>query len=163
MENAINQDYQHRLAHAARHASVTEIDNLLDQVSPHLPTAEQILLQKSALAGNPNVFKHILQRNPQAIFTEDIRYYAVTGGVAIWQVLLDEKPECVNWDIGYHGDALGLAVSRKNAPLVRFLLNHGADIHRSNVVGLPVLEFAMGRNIDEDIIQLLIQRGGAEI
>lgn len=153
------------LSTAAQHASVTAIQVLLARLSLAVPEAEKIVLENSAVAGNVEVFRYMLHRHPSPHLTETLRSYAVTGGVAIWGALLEFNPECINWPIGEKGDALGLAVERRNADLVRFLLAHTVNLEKSNVMGVPVLTYAKssGRNsrtysrgpVSPDIIDLL--------
>ena len=130
------------LSKAAQHASVSAIQILLPRLSLANPEAEKIVLENSAVAGNVAVFRYMLHRRPSPHLTERLRSYAVTGGVAIWEALLEFKPECINWPISEKGDALGLAVEKRNLDLVRFLLLHGANLEESNVMGVPVLTYA---------------------
>lgn len=130
------------LSKAAQHASVSAIQFLLSRLPIADPKAEKIVLENSAVAGNVAVFRYMLHRHSSPHLTETLRSYAVTGGVAIWEVLLEFKPECINWPIGEKGDALGLAVERRNLDLVRFLLLHAPNVEESNVMGVPVLTYA---------------------
>lgn len=134
---------------------------ILDRISPSFPAANQVVLESSAAHGNVPVFRYMLTRHPAPEITENLRYYAMFGGVGIWQALLQFKPECINWPIGLYGDALGLAVLRRDLGLVRFLVQSGINVRASNYMGLPVLQFAKHRGFGEEWLQLFREHGAS--
>lgn len=154
----IHQDEQ-LVRTAARGASIADARILLEGKST-FPAVEEILLQEAAKTGNGEIVRYILRENPKTILSEDVRYYAVIGGIAVWKELVSFDPNIVNVEIGHHGDAVGLAVGRKNVPLLTFLLNEtGVDIEQSNYAGLPVLPFAIQQKRGREIIDLLTSHG----
>lgn len=134
---------------------------LLDRIAPTFPAANQIVLESSAMAGNVPVFRYVLARHPAPDLGEDLRYYAIRGGVGIWQALLEFQPECINWPIGLHGDALGLAVLGRDLALVDFLIRSGINVRASNYMGLPVLQFAKHRGFREEWLDLMRKHGAS--
>lgn len=130
------------LSEAAQCASITSIEVLLKRLSSTVSRAAQIILENSALAGNVTVFRHMLRRPKDRDLGGHLCSYAVAGGVAIWEALLEFDPKCVDWSMGERGNALGLAVEKRNEDLVRFLLQRGANVEESNVMGVPVLTYA---------------------
>ena len=112
-----------------------------------------MVLTKAARVGRADIVHLVLQRNPSLGLQEDVRYNAITGGVSIWRELIAFDPKCVNFEIGHHGDAVGLAVSRNDADLVAFLLDEGgAEVQRSNYYYLmPVLPFAIRQKRTQEI------------
>lgn len=146
---------------ASAFASPEEMDQALIPILQSDPKAEQIVLEHSAARGNVALLQHMLQRMrppPQALGTF-LRLHAVTGGVEIWRALLAYNPECLHWEIGEHGDALGQAVLKKDTELVRFLLAQGINVKNSNFVGMPVLPAAKGVGANSEIIDLLTSYG----
>ena len=159
LQDALNINDRLFLKAATHYASIAGIKCLLDRKSTFLE-AEQTVLAEAALTGKADILRFVLERNPNIILSEDVRYYAVIGGVPIWRELIAFDPDCPNIEIGHHGDALGLAVSRNNAALVAFLLNEGkADVQRSNYSTMPVLPFAVRQNRSQEIVDLLISHG----
>jgi len=144
---------------AIRNASTAGIKVLLDTKST-FTGVEEIVLQEAARAGRSDVVRYVLQQNPQMTLSEDVRYYAVIGGVSVWKELIAFDPDCVNVEIGHHGDAVGLAAGRNKAELLAFLLNETkVDIENSNYAGLPVLPFAISHQRSGEVVDLLIGHG----
>lgn len=144
---------------AIRNASTAGIKVLLDAKST-FPAVEEIVLQEAARAGKVEVVRYILQQSPPVTLSEDVRYYAVIGGVPVWKELIAFDPDCVNVEIGHHGDAVGLAAGRNNAGLLAFLLDETkVDIENSNYAGLPVLPFAVSHHRSQEVVDLLIGHG----
>lgn len=101
------QQHGHKLLKvSSRVADPNEIQQTLDTALKTDSNAEQIVLEQSTLAGNVALFQHMLQRMPDPLLGQKLRLNAITGGVDIWRALLAYKHECINWDIGEHGDAL---------------------------------------------------------
>ena len=159
LQNALDQQDRRLLKAATRNASVGAIKCLLDRKSGSFPEAEQVVLQEAAMIGNANIFRYVLHRAARPFLGEDLRYHAVVGGVPIWKELVAFNHECINWPIGHHGDAVGLAVQRRDLALVAYLLDEGADIERSHYVNVPVLNFAKQYAANQEIVDLLISRG----
>lgn len=124
--------------------------------------AGQIALEQSAFAGNVVLFQHLLQHLPEPLLGKKLRLNAITGGVEIWRALLAHNHECIDWEIGEQGDALGQAVVKRKTDLVRFLLEEGISVRNSNFIGTPVLQAARTVGSSAEIIHLLVQHGAPE-
>lgn len=147
---------------ASRVADPNEILPTLEVASRAEPKAEQSVLEQSASAGNVAIFRYMLQRMPEPLLGKELRLAAIRGGVAIWRALLAYNHDCINWEIGEHGDALGQAVLKRKADLVRFLLIEGIDVQNSNFVGMPVLPAAKSIGASPEIIDMLVAHGAPE-
>lgn len=150
---------------ASRVAKPEQVATLLDVAKESDPKAERTVLEHSALAGNVPLFDWMLQQRmkpkPEDLHNYWMRLYAIKGGVGIWKALLAYHHACVHWDIGEHGDALGQAVAAKDADLVEFLLEQGADVENANYVGMPVMATARAVRAGPEISQML-EAYGAE-
>uniref|UniRef100_A0ACD5W2Q7 Uncharacterized protein n=1 Tax=Avena sativa TaxID=4498 RepID=A0ACD5W2Q7_AVESA len=82
------------------------------------------------------------------------------GNLAVCRYLVDTVGMDVNmWDTSPSKQTpLEHAVSGGNLPAVRFLLDHGADIHQENEEGATVLHLAAMKG-KCDIVKLLLSRG----
>lgn len=159
LQDALNTNDRLLLKAATQCASIAGLTCLLERSSTPLKS-EQIVLEEAARLGKTDVLRAMLQRKPTIILGEDVRYYAVRGGVEIWRELIAFDPNCPNTEIGHHGDALGLAVSRNDVALVTFLLEEGkADVQHSNFSTMPVLPFAIQQKRSQEIIDLLVRHG----
>ena len=113
--------------------------------------AEQVVLEGAAMTGKVVIFRYVLHRSLNPYLGENLRYFAVK--------LLTFNHQCINWTIGHHGDAVGLAVGKKDAELVAFWLLEGADVERSNYCQLPILVFAKRVQASQEMIDLLVSYG----
>ncbi|KAK3707827.1 hypothetical protein LTR37_011829 [Vermiconidia calcicola] len=157
------QDYGLKLLRVvSRVADSNEMDQFLDVALQTDLNAEQTVLEQSASAGNVAVFRHVLERMPEPLLGMNLRLGAIRGGVEIWRALLAYNRDCMNWEIGHHGDALGQAVLKRNTDLVRYLLSEGIDVQNSNFVGMPVLPAAKSIGASPEIIELLEAYGAPD-
>lgn len=147
---------------ASAFANSRDMDRALVPALASDPGAAQVVLEYSALKGNVALFQHMLQRMQAPLLGKFLRLYAVTGGVEIWRALLAYNPDCLHWEIGEHGDALGQAVLEKDVALVRFLLEQGIDVQQSNFVGMPILPAAKSIDAGQEIVTLLTNHGAVD-
>ncbi|KAJ5884642.1 hypothetical protein N7495_009152 [Penicillium taxi] len=144
------------LSEAAQYASVPGIRCLLDRLSPDFPNANQIVLEYSAMAGNFKVFDYMIENCQDLDLGVNLRYYAISGGVEIWKILLKIRPELLDEPIGHFGDPLALSVHKENNELVVYLLKQGADAKDSNLSGISALRLARkNQGITADTLRLL--------
>lgn len=151
---------------ASRVAQPDQMALLLDVAKDSDPRAEMTVLEQTAISGNVPLFTWMLNERmkptPQQLHNYWVRLYAITGGVDIWKALLAYYHDCISWQIGEHGDALGQAVLKRDTSLVRFLLDEGIDVQESNFVGMPVLEAAKSIGAETEILELLRAHGAPE-
>lgn len=77
-------------------------------------------------------------------------------------MLLACNHDCIHWEIGEHGDALGHAIISRNTELVRFLSDEGSDVQNSLLFGTPVPLAAKELGAAREIIHLLESHGAPE-
>ncbi|KAJ5574102.1 uncharacterized protein N7459_008529 [Penicillium hispanicum] len=163
LESLLSQRDEQLLSEAAPSASIPGIACLLNRIAPRFPRAYQVVLEFSAMAGNSDVFRYVIDRYPDRDLGVDVRYYAVSGGVEIWKTLLAIQPDFLDEPIGYFGDPLALSVHKENNTLVAFLLERGANVKASNYLGMPVLPYARKKEgITTETLDLLAKYGAED-
>ena len=154
LQAAIDTEDRRILKVAIPHASLVGIQCLVQRRSA-LPNIHEYVANQAAIASRPDIVQWLLERDPSLVASEDLRYFAIGGGVPMWKLLVKSDPNVLKWDIGQHGDALGLAVAKKRPELVRFLIESGATVEQGNYVGMPVREFVKQHDFGEEILGLI--------
>ena len=147
---------------AAKLGNVEILQQLLDRYGT---TAElnQLMLEQAAQHGNTPVFKFLLQHQPEAVISDDVRSNALEGGVEIWTVILNHKPELINYDFGEKGDLLAMATLMNNVPLLQFFLAQGLDPNKSRLFAKSIIDVASASpSIKPEILDLLVQYGATQ-
>jgi hypothetical protein len=123
----------------------------------------QLMLEQAAQHGNAAVFRFLLQQQPEAVISDDVRSNALVGGVEIWKVILDHKPELINYDFGEKGDLLAMATLMNNIPLLRFFLTAGLDPNNSRLFTKPIIDVALAApSVKPEILDLLVLYGATK-
>lgn len=144
---------------AAKLGSVEVLQQLLDRYGT-TAVLNQLMLEQAAQHGNAAVFRFLLQQQPEAMISDDVRSNALEGGVEIWKVILDHKPELINYDFGEKGDLLAMATLMNNVPLLRFFLAEGLDPNNSRLFTKPIIDVASATpSVKPEILDLLLQYG----
>ncbi|KAI4118683.1 MAG: hypothetical protein LQ338_007360 [Usnochroma carphineum] len=147
---------------AAKSGSVEILQQLLDRYST-TAVLNQLMLEQAAQHGNAAVFRFLLQQQPGAVISDDVRSKALEGGVEIWKVILDHKPELINYDFGEKGDLVAMATLTNNVPLLRFFLAVGLDPNNSHLFTKPIINVASANpSIKPEILDLLLQYGATK-
>lgn len=124
----------------------------------------QLMLEQAAQHGNAAVFGFLLQQQPEPVISDLVRSNALEGGVEIWQLILDHRPELINYDFGEQGDLLTMATLMNNVPLLRFFLAAGLDPNKSRLFTKPIFEVALETptTTKPEILELLLQYGATK-
>lgn len=136
------------------HASLAGVQCLVQRRGT-LPNVHEYVANQAAIASRPDIVQWLLERDSSLVASEDLRYFAISGGVPVWELLIKSDPNVLKWDIGQHGNALGLAVAKRKPELVRFLIESGANVEQGNYVGLPVREFVKQHDFGEEMLGLI--------
>ena len=75
---------------------------------------------KAARQGNMEIFRFLLQQRPDTDISDDVRSYALEGGVEIWKAILDHTPELISYDFGEEVDLISMVVMMNNVILPTF-------------------------------------------
>ncbi|KAI4281996.1 MAG: hypothetical protein L6R35_005505 [Caloplaca aegaea] len=147
---------------AAKSGSVEVLQQLLHRYGT-TAVLNQLMLEQAAQHGNAPVFSLLLQQQPEPVINDKVRSNALEGGVDIWKVILDHKPELINYDFGEIGDPLAMAALMNNVPLLRFFLEKGLDPNNSRILIAPIIDFASKTpSIKPEILDLLLQYGATK-
>ena len=151
--------HERLLKQAAGSGCVEIVQQLFDQYGT-TEALNQIVLKEAAQQGNVEVFRFLLQQWPDTEISDDVRSYALEGGVEIWKAILDHSPELINYDFGEKGDLISMAVLMNNVPLLTFFLVNGLDPNKSHYFTKPIIEVATTYSaIKREILDLLVQHG----
>ena len=144
---------------AAGSGGVKVVQCFLDR-DPTNDSLDQKMLVTAAQYGNVSVFEYLLHKRPSTKVDDDIRSYALEGGVGIWKVILDHNPDFINWDFGEKGDLIAMTALMNNVSLLAYFLDKGLDPNRSQFFLMPTLKAAINMpHIKREIIDLLIEYG----
>ncbi|KAL9020906.1 MAG: hypothetical protein Q9185_001869 [Variospora sp. 1 TL-2023] len=147
---------------AAKSGSVEVLQQLLHRYGT-TAVLNQLMLEQAAQHGNAPVFSLLLQQQPEPVINDKVRSNALEGGVDIWKLILDHKPELINYDFGEIGDPLAMAALMNNVPLLRFFLEKGLDPNNSRFLIAPIIDFASKTpSIKPEILDLLLQYGATK-
>lgn len=147
---------------AAKLGSVEILQQLLDRYGT-TALLNQLMLKQAAQHGNAAVFRFLLQQQPEAVISDDVRLNALEGGVEIWKVILDHQPELINYDFGEKGDLLAMATMMNNVPLVGLFLAKGLDPNNSRLFTKPIIDVVSANSsIKPEILDLLLQYGATK-
>ena len=140
---------------AAKSGSVEILQQLLDRYGT-TTALNQLMLEQAAQHGNAPIFGFLLQQRPEAVISDTVRSNALEGGVEIWKLILDHKPELINYDFGEKGDLLAMATLMNNVPLLRFLLAVGLNPNNSRLFTKPIIDVASSTpSLKPEILDLL--------
>ena len=88
-------------------------------------------------------FKEVLEKPAQRKKDRELFLGAATNGAwSIVKELTEKYPEAVKWRDEDGATALHFAATFRNAPLINFLLDHGADIEAADKKGFRALHHA---------------------
>lgn len=147
------------LKQAAGSGSLEIVQQLLNQYGT-TKAVSSLMLQEAAQHGNVEVFRFLLQQRPDNQISDDVRSYALEGGVEIWKAILDHNPELINYDFGEKGDPISMAVMMNNVPLLTYFLANGLDPNKSHFFSKPIIEVAITNSaIKREVLDLLVQHG----
>lgn len=147
---------------AAKSGSVETLQQLLDRYGTTTELT-QLTFAQAAQYGNAAVFKFLLQQQPEPVISDDVRSRALEGGVEIWKVILEHKPELINYDFGEKGDLIAMATLMNNVPLLRFFLAEDLDPNNSRLFTQPIIDIASATpSIKPEILDLLLQYGATK-
>ena len=123
----------------------------------------QYLVRESARNANALLFRYLLDQYPSLLSNsnkdprnvERILVNAMTGGVSIWEIILERDAQWMNVEFsGHRGCVLELVVRLGKKELLEMLLKKGADTMRA---GDPVLELARAWGADRDMLELIMK------
>ncbi|KAL8827443.1 MAG: hypothetical protein Q9170_007009 [Blastenia crenularia] len=151
--------HQVLLKPAARSGSIGIVQEPIDQYGI-TKALDQLMLQEAARRGNVEVFRFLLQQRPDAEINDDVRSYALEGGLEIWKAILDHSPKLINYDFSEKGDLISMTVLMNNVPLLSFFLANGLDPNESRFFGKPVIDVATTNPaIKPGVLDLLLEYG----
>jgi ankyrin repeat protein len=133
----------------------------LDDTPPPTPYHLLIMLRLAAHKGNEPAAKLLLQRG--AVIDNVATYNAIHPGdsIPVLQAFADAGWD-VNMPLAHDGDALVVAINRNKVEIVRWLLEHGANVSlHEGVNGRTTLGNAAVQ-ASPDIISMLV-KSGAEL
>jgi len=141
---------------------LTTLDKLLATPADARPAVPLPLpaLMFSALKSRPLSFQHILQTHPNLqaeLNNRSLLLKAIDGGVPIWNVILEHRPEAKNQRFGHYGTVVERCVMDGEEELLTFLLEKGARVEREG--GIPVLRRAELCGASENIKAVLRKHG----
>lgn len=130
-------------------------DHKICKSSPDIPV--QTLLQLSARNSHPKIVTFLLQHGA-IVDSSTVVSACTSNSTDIFQALLDAGFN-LNESIGHPGDALILCAGANKVPLVKWLLDHGADPN-ANLVSLTrsALDVAV-IHASTEVAGLLLQHG----
>ena len=159
LRSLLNEWHERLMKQAARSGSVEIVQQLFDRYGT-TKALNQIALQEAAQHGNVGVFSFLLRQQPDVEISDDVRSYALEGGVEIWKAILEHSPELIEYDFGEKGDLISMAVLMNNVPLLTFFLANGLDPNESHFFGKPIIDVATKDSaIRPEVIDLLVQHG----
>lgn len=115
------------------------------------------------------VYKHLSFEDPEILGSTILEWAVIEGDHAFVEFLLINGAKC-NFPLIKHQNktVLHLAVERNDAPMVKILLNYGADKHQKDSLGVTPVEttiqkFMKDDNFDPDIFFLLMHDTFSEV
>ena len=148
--------------HTAESGTVENLEHLLHRYGT-TPELQQDMLERAAKHANVPVFAFLLHQDPEPVITDAVRSEACCGGVKIWKLILDHRPELIRWDWGEKGDLIMAAAWLNNAPLLEFFLAAGLDPNESHFfVSQTFIAFQKFPHVKPEIIDLMRKYGATE-
>ncbi|KAL8786945.1 MAG: hypothetical protein Q9213_002487 [Squamulea squamosa] len=127
------------------------------------PVLNKLMLEEAAQHGNAAVFRYLLQQQPDTVITDNVLSNALQGGVEIWKVIHNRKPELLDHDFGEKGDLIAMATLMNNVPLLQFFLAVGLDPNKSRFFMRPIIDVASANSsIQPEILELLLRYGATK-
>jgi hypothetical protein len=112
----------------------------LDEVAIYNRTDK--IVCAAACSGHAEMLKWLLEtRFPAYVSHVYVHMAAIQGGPEVYEVFLQKWPHLIDWELGHHGNPLGVSVFKNDMSMVKFMLGKGVDpntaqfLHRE--VGLP--------------------------
>ncbi|KAI4139297.1 MAG: hypothetical protein L6R39_006365 [Caloplaca ligustica] len=162
MHTLLDEWHELLLSQAAKSGSVEILQQLLDRYST-TTKINQVMLEQAAQYGNTAVFSFLLKQQPAPVISDDVRSKALEGGVEIWKVIFDQKPELINYDFGEKGDLVAMATLMNDVSLLRFFLAAGLNPNNSRLFTKPIIDVASATpSIKPEILDLLLQHGATK-
>ncbi|KAI1130596.1 hypothetical protein F5Y10DRAFT_235186 [Nemania abortiva] len=105
------------------------------------------------------IIEFLLQECPEELcsrFPDPPLLQAIEAGPEVYALFIRKDPSIARRSFGHMGDALGLAVMRNDAELVRLLLDNGASPSESRILHKPTKEVVRDlQSADRQIVNML--------
>ncbi|KAL8870263.1 MAG: hypothetical protein Q9174_003650 [Haloplaca sp. 1 TL-2023] len=148
--------------HTAKSGNVETLEHLCHRYGT-TPDLQQRMLEVAARHGNAPVFAFLLHQDPEPVIDDAVRGEAIVGGVEIWKIIVDHRPELIRWDFGEKGDLITFAALSNQAAVLEYFLDAGLDPNDSHFFVSQTFHVIQKLpNIKPEIVDLMRKYGATD-
>ncbi|KAL8965546.1 MAG: hypothetical protein Q9183_003793 [Haloplaca sp. 2 TL-2023] len=156
-------EWHHMLfQHTAESGTVETLEHLLHRYGT-TPELQQRMLELAAKHCNVPVFAFLLHQEPEPVIDDAVRGEAIIGGVEIWKLIADRRPELLKWDFGEKGDLITFAALMNQTAVLEYFLAAGLDPNDSHFFVSQTFHVIQKMpNIKPEIVDLMRKYGATD-